>query len=112
MTVTVIVPGAVGRTTASARPWNVSWVGSPNDLLGARVGAAQSLEHAGSVDLDGDCSIFGVVESTDVVDERDLDVGEVGVVGADLGAVGADVECGEAACRSAAPCGRLSAPPR
>ncbi len=29
-TVTVMVPGPVGRTTARARPLNVSWVGTPN----------------------------------------------------------------------------------
>ena len=27
---TVIVPVAVGRTTARARPWNVSWLVPPN----------------------------------------------------------------------------------
>ena len=65
-------------------------------LFRPRVGAAESLEHGRSVDLDGDRAIFGVVQPPGVVDEGDLDESEVGVVGADLGAVGADVERGEA----------------
>ena len=96
VTVTVIVPGPVGRTTARARPWKVSWVGSTNDssVHGFALPSPWSAPGPSTSTVTARSSVWW--STAGVVDERDVDVGEVGVVGADLGAVGAHVERGQA----------------
>ena len=63
-------------------------------LLGARLGAAERLEHAGAFDLHDDRAVGVRMDGAGRVDERDRDVDEVVVVGGDLFAVDLDGQPG------------------
>ena len=77
VTVSVIVPAPWGRTTAIARPWKVVHDEPANGSSGTGFALAEPLQRRRPVELDRHQPVGGGPDRAGVVDQRDLDEGEV-----------------------------------
>ena len=85
---TVIDPASVGRTTASARPSKVVQALSVNGSSTAGLALPSPWRTPGSLDHDLDAPVGVHMHDLRVVDQHEVDEGEVGEAGGELPSIG------------------------